>query len=63
MLAFETRERLWSRASRSTIVHATPRCETINFRYCATPEAGGSGAFETSIAAGTKTYFTTKRAE
>ena len=36
--------------------------------YCAAPEVGASGAFETSmaagiIAAGTMTYFTTKRAE
>jgi hypothetical protein len=36
--------------------------------YCAAPEVGAGGAFETSmaagtIAAGTMTYFTTKRAE
>jgi hypothetical protein len=32
------------------------------WRYCATPEIGTSGAFETSIAAGTIAYFTTNRA-
>src|SRR6266404_6654046 len=39
-----------------------PHRRVGRWRYCATPEVGTSCAFETSLAAGAMTYFTTKRA-